>query len=102
MDDNCRVHESKMTKDFKEMLGIQMLDWLAQSPDMTPIENLWKYWKDHIQKANPPPTTCEELIEVAQQSWEELKTTNIGQTLADSMKNCIVALKISKGAPTKH
>jgi len=102
MDDNCRVHESKTTKDFKETLGIQTLDWPAQSPDMTPIENLWKHWKDRIQKANPPPTTREELIEVAQQSWEELKTTNIGQTLADSMKNRIAALKISKGAPTKY
>ena len=69
---------------------------------MNPIENLWKLWKDRIEKANPFPTNRKELIFVSQRAWEELKMTDIGQTLADSMKSRIAALNISKGAPTKY
>jgi transposase len=102
MDDNCRVHNSNMTKAWKDNLGIRMLEWPSQSPDINPIENLWKLWKDGIEKARPQPTNREELITIAQKAWEKLQTTDIGQTLANSIKNRIAAVRIAKGQPTKY
>lgn len=102
MDDNAPVHESAATKTFKEELGIRTLKWPSQSPDLNPIENLWKLWKDLIQKTDPFPTNREELILAAQTAWEELRTTGIGQVLADSIQNRINAVKASKGHPTKY
>ena len=102
MDYNAPVHKSAATKAFKEELGIQMLKWPSQSPDLNPIENLWKVWKDCIQKTNPFPTNHQELILAAQAAWEELRTTNIGQILADSIQNHIDAVRSSKGYPTKY
>ena len=43
-----------------------------------------------------------ELISAAQEAWEELKLTDIGQTLASSIKKRVNAVKISKGCPTKY
>ena len=102
MDDNARVHKSVETRVFKEELGIQTLGWPSQSPDMNPIENLWKLWKDRIQKVEPFPTNREELISAAQIAWEELKMTNVGQVLADSIKKRVGTVMISKGHPTKY
>jgi transposase len=102
MDDNARVHKSAETRNFKDELGIQMLEWPSQSPDINPIKNLWKIWKDHIQKTDPFPTNHEELITAAQTAWEGLKTTTIGQALADSIKKRINVVKASKGRPTKY
>ena len=102
MDDNARVHTSAETMAFKDGLGIQMLEWPSQSPDLNPIKNLWKLWKDLIQKTDPSPTNREMLIAAAQAAWEELKTTNIGQTLADSIKRRIAAVKAVKGSPMKY
>jgi transposase len=102
MEDNARVHTSAETRAFKDDLEIRTMAWPPQSPDLNPIENLWKLWKHIIQKTEPFPKNREELIAAAQAAWEELKTTNIGQILADSIRRRIAAVKAAKGHPTKY
>ncbi|CAB5383125.1 unnamed protein product [Rhizophagus irregularis] len=47
--------------------NVPMLDWMAQSPDLNPIENLWDHLDHQIRKRKPLPKSKQELISVVQE-----------------------------------
>ena len=51
--DGARPHTSKKTLEFFQENSIQKMQWPVNSPDLSPIENLWSIMKTHIEKASP-------------------------------------------------
>ena len=58
-----------------------LLDWPANSPDISMIENVWTILKRMI--AERQPTSLSELWDVDQQEWENI--TNTIKTLYGSL-----------------
>jgi hypothetical protein len=54
MEDGALVHRSKLAQQWRIAYGIQKLDWLPNSLDLNPIENLWKPVKDLLRHHNRP------------------------------------------------
>ena len=59
---------------------VKILDWLAYSPDLNPIENAWQVLKSEIMEQYPKlaempknDTVIEALIKAAVIVWDEIK-----------------------------
>jgi len=48
--DNDPKYTSRVTKNFITKNGICIIDWLFNSPDLNPIENLWQIMKNNDEK----------------------------------------------------
>ena len=53
--DNARPHTAQHTTTFLRNNGVQVMDWSAISPDLSPIENVWAELKRRVYAHRPPP-----------------------------------------------
>jgi transposase len=94
-------HNSKSTKDWLNNQNINVLPWPANSPDLNPIENVWRKMKFSINRSNPRPKNKSELIELITKVWNEFSLRDC-RNLIDSMPKRINTVIKSKGYPTKY
>ncbi len=64
--DNDPKHTSHLASDTLEELGIDVMSWPAQSPDLNPIEHLWDHLQRQIRNHSRIFGSIEEL-------WEKLE-----------------------------
>ena len=48
MQDNAPIYTSRLLRNWLQEMRFQVLDWPPYSPDLNPIENLWKLLKERI------------------------------------------------------
>ena len=53
MQDNFPCHKTKAVLSYFEQQDLEVMGWLPQSPDINPIENLWKTLGVKVMARNP-------------------------------------------------
>ena len=73
MEDGAKVHMG-YANDIRAHIGFKgfVLSWPLLSPDLNPIEKVWRWMKGRICQMEPFPTTLEELKAAVQQLWDEM------------------------------
>ena len=81
--DGAPAHTTKLLKEWFTDCGIDYIkDWPGNSPDLSPIENLWAIMKAHLR--NRDTSTIDKLRVTLQEEWDSLDR-QILQKLADSV-----------------
>ena len=99
--DNDPKHTSKKAKKWMEDNGINVLDWPPQSPDPTPIENLWNHTEKELAKYPRQAKGVWEIWDRVAEVWNNIDP-EVCQNLIKSMPRRIQAVIKAKGGHTKY
>ena len=99
MQDNAPCHKARSVLRFLHEEGIEVMDWPAQSPDLNPIENLWKMIGEKAIKKNKKNT--DELWENLLDAWNDV-TPAVCKKLINSCGRRCAAVIANKGLFTKY
>ena len=70
--DGASCHTSSYSVWWMRTHNIPTLDWVAQSPDLNLIENLWDHLDCQVRKRKPLPKSKQELINVVKEEWRKI------------------------------
>ena len=71
MEDGAKVHKGK-ARLWRLEHGIRGFDQPPSSPDLNPIEKVWRQMKNDITKLEATPTSIKEIIKVLQEFWNDV------------------------------
>lgn len=112
MQDNASTHTAQLVQEWlcnwAQDNGIELMDWPPYSPDLNPIENLWKLLKEKICERYPELSDMPKnnkskdlLIWAAIGVWEDFEEELL-QHLIESMKRRLQAVIDADGWYTKY
>ncbi|GFU96787.1 transposable element Tcb1 transposase [Trichonephila clavipes] len=56
---------------------IELLPWLARSPDLLPIENMWSMVSQRLNQITPPAVTPDQLWQRVEAAWSAVPQEHI-------------------------
>ncbi len=80
--DNAKPHTAAITTAWLRSRRVQVLNWPACSPDLSPIENIWHIIKRKTRQRRPQ--TLQQLETYIRQEWDQIPTPKL-QKLITSM-----------------
>ena len=98
--DSAPCHKAKTVTSWLADRNVRVIQWPGNSPDLNPIENLWRQLK--VLVSQDQPESLSELQESIRRHWCLSITPDFCRSLSNSMKNRIHLLKKSAGHPTKY
>ena len=85
--DNAKPHSARVTTAWLRSKRVWVIDWLACSPDLSPIENVWLIMTHKIRQQTP--RTAEQLKSYIKQEWEIIPSPKLQQLLSSVPKRLL-------------
>ena len=92
--DNDPKHRSREAQQFLHENVPEVIDWLSNSPDINPIENLWSIIKRRVEKRKP--SNLDELNGFLHEEWNKVNLPTLNNLIKSKKERCLAVIK-SKG-----
>lgn len=97
--DNDPKHTARATKEWLRKKHFKVLEWPSQSPDLNPIENLWRELKVRVAQRQPQNITA--LEEICMEEWANIPAT-VCANLVKTYRKRLTSVIANKGYITKY
>ncbi len=88
--DNDPKHTAKITKEWLHNNSVTVLEWPSQSPDLNPIEHLWRDLKMAVHQRLPSNLT--ELERICKEEWQRIPKFRCEKLVASFPKRLMAVL----------
>ena len=99
--DNTPVHIARSIQRWFVEIGVEELDWPAQSPDHNPIEHLWDEFERRLRVRPNRPTSVPDLTNALVDEWKQVPEAMF-QHLVESLIRRLEAVIAAKLGPTPY
>ncbi len=97
--DNDPKHTARATKEWLRKKHFKVLEWPSQSPDLNPIENLWRELKVRVAQRQSQNITAVE--EICMEEWAKIPAT-VCENLVKIYGKHLTSVIANKGYLTKY
>ncbi len=97
--DNDPKHTARATKEWLRKKHFKVLEWPSQSPDLNPIENLWRELKVCVAQRQPQNITA--LEEICMEEWAKIPAT-VFENLVKTYRKRLTSVIANKVYITKY
>ncbi|GFT84705.1 transposable element Tcb1 transposase [Trichonephila clavipes] len=99
--ENARPHVARIVQRFFFNHQIELFPWPAHSPDLSPIENMWRIVAQRLTQITPPAATPDQLWQRVEAAWSAVRQEHI-QSLFESMLRHVAAVISNNGGYSGH
>ncbi len=97
--DNDPKHTARATKEWLRKKHFKVLEWPSQSPELNPIENLWRELK--LRFAQRQPQHLKDLEKTCMEEWAKLPSA-VCANLIENYRKRLTSVIVNKGFCTKY
>jgi transposase len=102
MENGAPVHRSAVAKKWRQEHGIQRIDdWPANSPDLNPIEHVWFFLGDALNRRRKQPKDIASMVVALVEEWNALPQAKLAD-LVFTVPHRLELARQNKGGATKH
>ena len=101
MEDGAAAHKARGTQAVRDEYGIESVDWVPSSPDLNPIEAVWRKIQGRLNKRADRATTAEGVCLQIKEEWAALTTEEILE-LVDSMPDRVKSVIAANGGHNQY